>query len=254
MLNAEREEKIKAYILEKRYASLSELSEVFGVSVPTVRRCVKRLAADGVIDIVRGGAMYLDNQRMVEQPYEIKRKLNLDEKKRIAEEASRQIVDSDCVFLDSSSTVFEMLPHIQELNNLKVATNDVVIATVLSGVPNVSVLVTGGSLRKGYNTLMGSFAETLLSQIHVDCAFIGVDAISRDGNFMITNSEEVGIKRAAFYGAAKRIVLCDHSKFEKSAFISLWNHEKIDLIITGRELDDNVFEYYLKLGLKIVRV
>ena len=71
---------------------------------------------------------------------------------------------------------------------------------------------------------------------------------------MITNAEEMGIKRAAFQNSSKRIMLCDHSKFDRDAFVNLWDFEQVDMVITGRELEDERYDFYTELGLKIVRV
>ena len=254
MLPAERIEKVKIYIQQNKYASINELAVIFNTSVPTIRRCLKQLETESVIESVRGGAVYVENHTIVEAPYDIKQKQNLEEKRRIAAEAAKYVTATDCIFLDSSSTVYEMISYVRKIVGLTVATNDVMIANTLSTAHDLSVLVTGGHLRPGYHTLMGNFAESLLKQIRVDYAFMSVDAITNDGRFMITNVEENGIKRAIFDSASKRIILCDHSKFEKTAFISLWDSDQVDLIITGTELSDDLYDHYIKLGFKLVRV
>ena len=52
----------------------------------------------------------------------------------------------------------------------------------------------------------------------------------------------------------KAIVLCDHSKFNFQAFLNLWDHKKIDLIITGKELGEENYKYYTEMGLNIQMV
>ena len=253
MLPAERYENVKTYMQQNKYANINELATEFDTSTPTIRRCLRQLEADKVVKIVRGGAIYTE-ATVVEQPYNIKKMQNIEEKARIANEASKYIASNKSIFLDSSSTVYELIDHISGFQNLTVTTNDVKIAEALSAVPDVSVLVTGGILRKKYYTLTGSFAENLMQQVHIDCAFLGVDAITVDGHFMITNMEESGIKRAIFNNATKRIVLCDHTKFGNNAFINLWNPEQVDMIITGTELNEDLFDCYRELGFNIVRV
>ena len=49
MLPAERYDRIKDYILQNKYANISELAAMLNTSVPTVRRCLKQLEADNTI-------------------------------------------------------------------------------------------------------------------------------------------------------------------------------------------------------------
>ena len=255
MLPAERYEKVKAHLQQHRYANINELAEMFHTSTPTIRRCLKQLENNNIVESVRGGAVYIGSSQVVEQPYNIKKQQNFEEKRRIAREAVRRIQPESCIFMDSSSTVYEMIHAFSEdMHSLTICTNDVKIAESLSTRTDITVLVTGGILRRGYYTLSGNFAETLLNQIRIDCAFLSVDAITPDGFFTITNAEESGVKRAIFQNANERILLCDHSKFGKTALINLWDPEKVNTIITGKELSDEYYDRYTQMGYHIVRV
>lgn len=255
MLSAERYEKIKAYMYENKYANINELSVLLNSSVPTIRRCLKQLEKEKVVESVRGGAILVSSDdTMIEKPYQVKKKHNTDEKSRIAAEASRLIKSGSSIFLDSSTTVHAMIPFMKGIKDLTICTNDVLIASTLTTEPEYAVMVVGGMLRSGFYTLTGNFAEEIMNQIHVDCAFMSADAASDTGSFMITNSEELGIKRAIFHNASKRVMLCDHSKFDCTAFVYLWSYEEVDLVITGRELSDEKFRFYCDMGLNIVRV
>ena len=254
MINAERQEKIKEYVYANKYANIGELAELFQTSTATIRRCLKQLEAEHVVEMVRNGAVLISNGTTFEKPYLVKRPQNGQEKRRIAQAAAACLHTDDSIFMDSSSTVFEMVDCLRALDRLTISTNDVMIASALSPFQNLSVMVTGGIQRQGFYTLTGCFAESCMEQVHVDFAFLGVDSISPNGHFMITNSEEVGIKRAILRSANTKIVLCDHTKFNRTAFVKLWEIQDVDLVITGRELDDAAYQAYTELGLNIQRV
>lgn len=254
MLNAERLERIRKYIAKNKFASIKDLAVEFNTSTATIRRCLKQLEEERFIQSVRGGAVLASSGSSFEQPYQTKRLQNIDEKIRISQAACKLISGNDSIFLDSSSTVYEMTKILINKKNITVSTNDVAIASALNQAKDITTTVTGGTLRKQFFTLTGFLAEKNLEQMYVDYAFMGVDAISTKGHFMITNTEEIGIKRAAVDCASKAIVLCDHSKFNSQAFISLWDCTNIDLIITGNELGEESFKYYTDLGLKIEMV
>lgn len=254
MLQIERIDKIREYVIRNKYANIAELAELFKTSQATIRRCLKELENEKLVQSVHGGAILVDNGNVYENSFQTKCKQNADEKDRIAQTACKYIQSNKSIYLDSSSTVLCMTKYINGPKNVSVSTNDVLIASELTKNPDVNVYVIGGALRKGYYTLTGYMSERDLQGIRVDYAFMGVDAISGDGNFMITNLEEIGIKKIAAKSANHVIVLCDHLKFERTSFLDLWNINDIELIITGKELSDEIFNRYSELGLKILRV
>lgn len=251
MLKAERMDKIREYIVKNKYVNINDLAIHFNISTATVRRCLKQLEKENFVESVRGGAVLISDGNTFEQSYQVKRQQNIDEKKRIAEAACSFISSNNSIFLDSSSTVFEMTTILTSMKHITVLTNDVFIASALSPAKDIDVTVTGGTLRKTFYTLTGFLAERVLKDVSVDYAFMGIDAINSQGNFMITNTEEVTIKQIIAERANKVIVLCDHSKFNRQAFLSLWDNKHIHLVITGKELGDDEYKHYTDLGLNI---
>lgn len=254
MLQAERLEAIKAFVLENKFAKTDKLEKMLDVSRATVRRCLLQLESDGFLRMIRGGAVLAGRGSAYEQPYNLKRDTNQEEKRRIAKKAAELVGDDFSIFLDASTTVAEMAPFLGDKKNLMVATNDVLIAASLKDCENMIVTVIGGTLRRNFYTLTGLFAETLLRETSFDCAFIGVDAISEKGGFMLTNTEEVQIKRLVAQSAGKLVALSDHAKFDKSSFINVCGFQEVDIVITGRELDPKVHRRYQDLGPEIIMV
>ena len=254
MLPAERMEKLRDYLMEHKYASITELSEVLQTSPATVRRCISALADKKIAERTRGGAILLGSGNTYEQPYSIKRRKNEAEKKRIAEYAASLTPANASIYLDASSTVREMTSFLRSMKNVTVCTNDVQIAGDLSNAPNLIVIVTGGVMRQGYYSLSGYLTDQAIRDIRLDCAFMGIDAISENGDMMLTNLEELAIKRSIAKITPKTIVLADHEKFEHGAFLKVWAGEEISLVITGRELSDEQYDRFTSLGMRIQRV
>lgn len=254
MLQAERLERIRDYLVANKYASITELAETFQTSPATIRRCLKELEQKRVIESIRGGAVLRGSGNTFEHPYSIKRRRNETEKKRIAAYAASLISANNSVYLDASSTVREMTEFLCQKQGVSVCTNDVQIAGDLSSASGLLVMVTGGVLRQGYYSLSGYFTDLFVSKTQVDYAFMGIDAISKENGLMLTNSEEVGTKQKIGEHASELIVLADHEKFEHMAFLKTWDFSEVALVITGTELPDEIFHEYQELGLKIKRV
>ncbi len=135
-----------------------------------------------------------------------------------------------------------------------VATNDLLIASALTYAQDVTVCVIGGTLRKHYFTTTGLFAESILKDVYIDTAFMGIDAVNIKGGLTLTNVEEVQVKKMVINAASKVIVLCDHTKFEQTSFLNVCKFEDVYLLITGKELSDELYSKYVEAGLKIIRV
>ena len=254
MMNAERLEIIRTHVIQNRYGSINELATMLNTSPATIRRCFKQLEEEKLVESIRGGVVLASTASVLEQPYTEKRQRNAEEKVRIAQAACKYVNPNDSIFLDSSSTVYEMCAGLRKMQGLKISTNDVLIAGALNSQEDCTVMVTGGTLRKGYYTLTGLFAQENIQQIHVDTYFTGVDAVTLGGDFMITNTEEVDIKRYLMAHANQCIVLCDHEKFNCAAFLQLWDYTQVDAVITGKELGDELFRKYTELGMNLIRV
>ena len=254
MLHEERIVVLKEYMLQNRFAKINDLKDLMNVSKATVRRCLIQLENDGFLQTTRGGAVIASNGVLFEQPYYMKRDTNAAEKARIAQKACEMIGDNLSIFLDSGTTIERMCPFLSRPQNLMVATNDIQIASELKDNTNMTVTVIGGLLRKNFYTLTGMYAELILNEMRFDYAFISSDTICENGGLMITNPEEVQIKRLVAKSASKLIVLADHSKFEKTSFLSVCGLDDIDVVITDNKLDDGLYERYRELGPEIVRV
>ncbi len=254
MLQAERLDKIKEYLATTKYATIHELAEYFQTSPSTIRRCLKELEKNKIIEIVRGGASLRGSGNTFEHPYSVKRRRNEMEKKRIATYAASLVTTNHSIYLDSSSTVREMTDPLQYKNGISICTNDVLIANDLSSAKDIIVMVTGGVLRQGFSSLSGYFADHFVNRMQVDFAFMGIDAISTSNGLMLTSVEEISAKRVVGKKARQLIILADHEKFQNNAFLKTWDFDEISLVITGNELPDVLFQKYTDLGLKIKRV
>jgi len=254
VLKIERKEKIKTYLMSNSFANIKDLAVSMDVSTATIRRTLRELEEEGIVDLTHGGVVLKESGHLYEQPYQVKRETNSEEKRRIAAEACTFIKRNESIYLDSSSTVFEMTRLLTTLKSINIATNDIAIANALYACDELDVSVIGGVLRKHYFTLTGFFSELIMKNVFFDTVFMGFDAISFKGGLTITNSEEVRIKQMAIEASNKVIALCDHTKFEKEAFLTVCSLKDIDVLITGKELDPKTHGRLIEEGVEVLLV
>ena len=71
---------------------------------------------------------------------------------------------------------------------------------------------------------------------------------------MISNLEEVGLKRSLIAASNKVVVVCDHTKFKTKAFLSICSLDKVDIFITGEEADEKIVHALRSIGKQVLVV
>ena len=180
IIPAQRRNLILELIRQKRVLSVNDLSEMIGVSLPTIRRDLDWLAKTGAVQRSHGGATLKTTPGTTFEPdYQTASKNAREEKAIIGKLAADRLKDNQSVIFDSSSTVYEAAYRVVEKGlKLTAVTNDIRIAELLSGSPSIHLLVSGGSLRPGSYALIGEPGTSFLQSLHVDVALMGIHAIN----------------------------------------------------------------------------
>jgi DeoR family fructose operon transcriptional repressor len=214
--------------------SIKDLKEKMGVSEATVRRDMQAFLKLTQLPVRRiHGGILLINKSGVEPLYEAKLAFMAQEKAKIAAKALEYIEDGDSIILDSSTTTLCLARLLHNKSGLKVIVTDIKLAEELARFPNVETYIIGGRVRVGYYTIGESWAEEQLRHITVEKAFLTADAV--DPEMGITNASmfEVGVKKAILAAGKTVILLADHSKLGKRAFVKVCDLSDIDIFITS---------------------
>ena len=139
------------------------------------------------------------------------------------------------------------LSLIHILPDLTVVTNDLHIASEVSIFPNATLLMVGGVVRKGFNSTYGYFAEKMLGSISVNKTFLSIDAVDMEQGLLSYITDDTNIKKQYIKSGKEVILLCDHTKFQASAFINISQLDCIHRIIVGKELDGEYAVSYTHL-------
>ncbi len=255
MIQAERLNKILEEVDARGFVSIEALMESLGASKSTLRRDLLTLEQQNALIRTRGGAMSAKAGGTSDEPeVSLRRTLQQDEKKRIAQAALSFINERDTILLDSGTTTIELAKLLGGYQSLMVATYDLYIADVLSTMENISLVVSGGMLRHRMKTLVGYFSERVMEEIHADRFFLSADAIDIDHGCMCYSIEEISVKKSMLKAAKETILLGDHTKFDNIAFINVCDLSEVDTIITGVETSQETLDHLKEMGIKVVLV
>ena len=141
-----RQNDILAAVKSSGACSIIELAAQLKVSDETIRRNIKPLVREGLIEKVHGGIV-LNQKQEPEPPFERRMKEQIDEKKSISALISEIIKDGDSIMLDTGSTTAYVARALCDHQNLSVVTNCTEIARTLARGSTNRVHICGGALR-----------------------------------------------------------------------------------------------------------
>lgn len=230
MLTYERQQSIFEYIKRHHSASVAELSEVFFFSQTTIRRDLEKLERAGRIRKTYGGAVMIQGDNEV-IALEARSKLEKEAKSIIAKKAVSIIRENDVVFMDSSSTVLAMVPHLAHMAHVTVITNGLKLASELSRFPNISIYILGGQITSHTHSMHGLFAYRMLEEMHANIFFVSPKAVDRNGNIYCADADETQIRRLMMRESEKTVMMCNLNKLSQYASFRLCGLCDIDIMI-----------------------
>lgn len=252
LLPAVRQLRVLREVEERGSVQVRELMDHFEVSGATIRRDLDDLARRDLVLRTHGGAMTHRTSTSFERGYEEKRNAFTAQKRRIAVAAIQFVQDSETVILDSGSTTFEVARLLAESKNLTLITNDLFIASQITFDPSITVIVIGGALREGFNTLVGPLTEDFLRNVRVDRTILSADAV--DPTFGVSNATffESSIKHLMVEAAGHVTLVADSSKFGKRALAKVCALSEIDVVITDDDLSEADQKSLMQSAAKVV--
>ncbi|OSP54722.1 DeoR/GlpR family DNA-binding transcription regulator [Pseudoruegeria sp. SK021] len=228
------------------------LSETLGVSTVTVRADLLILEKSQILRRVRGGAIAMRPSRY-ERPVDLNASLRGAEKTAIAAIAADMIRDGETILMDTGSTIAALAGLIPDkLTDLAVVTNSLNVAIELSPRPNITVIVTGGTVRPKLNSLVSPFGTLLLDRVNADVAFISCAGVDTVKGFTNSNWHEAEIKQKMMAAASRVVMLADHSKLKHVATAKIADLDQVDLLITDQGASPAAVKELRAAGLEVV--
>lgn len=252
MLAEERRMRIRELLANQRTVTASALTQMLGVTTATIRRDLAALEDEGILVRSHGGAVSRTSSTDFQLSYETLRRSNRPEKQAIASEAERLVLDGDIVFLEGSTTVYELACLLGNRSRLTVVTNSPPILERLQHSSGVTVMATGGDLQKDTAYLSGLWTQRALSEIKVDKAIFGVSAIDPEYGISTTRSALAEVKKMLVRAAKSRIALADHTKFGKQDFVYVGPISDYHTVVTDSETPQKYIDELREAGVEVI--
>ncbi len=255
-MNTERATSIISLLEKYSYISVKDLANLLHASTPTVRRSLSELEREGIVVRNHGGVVLAGNG--LPKPFSYRFGDMKEEKRKIAQAACSLLADGNIIYLDTSTTVMCMIDYLKNRKNITVVTNSVPAIQLLHnyGIP---VKCTGGDLNDESMGFVGYDAESYLSSIRTDFAFISTPAIGLDGRISDYSEQETHLRKVALANSACSVYLFEKQKLSHSAIFTLCNSSDVDYLISNADLGSvfigmDIREYQNGSGIFIARV
>ena len=228
--NEERRAQIVDLVRRQGFVSIDALAQRFAVTPQTVRRDINALCDQAVLQRHHGGAALASSVENIAYPE--RQVLHVEEKRRIARLVAAHIPHHASLFINIGTTTEEIAKQLMHHVGLRVITNNLNVAAILSGKGDFQVTVAGGVVRARDRGIVGEAAIDLIRQFRVDVGVIGISGIDLDGTLLDFDYQEVRVAQAIIDNSRQVFLAADHSKFGRNAMVRLGGLEDVDALFT----------------------
>lgn len=249
MFAAERRQAILELVRNSGAMSLHDLAEAVRSSEVTVRRDIRALEDEGLLDRRRGGAVWPGGLSH-EPTYRQKRAVASDQKVAIAALAVTLVEEGDAIVVGAGTTTQELARQLVRFADLTVVTNSILVAQALAHA-RAEVVLTGGSLRKATYALIGSGAEQALAAIRVRRAFLSGNGLTVERGLSTPNMHAASVDQAIVRSAQELVVLADHTKLGEDTMFQTAPASAINHLVTDENADRRMLDALRAAGVTV---
>jgi len=252
MLIAERRQQIIDLVNEQKSIRVTELSNIFSITEETIRRDLESLKKQGKLMRSHGGAVSINSVDLLEVSYEERESRKVDEKRKIAYEAVKQVREGDKIILDASTTAWYMAKVLPDME-MTVLTNSIKVASELSPKKNITVISTGGILQSKSLSYVGPLAESSFKHYHANKAFISCKGFHLQDGISESSEQQARVKQMMLSISEEVYLMIDHSKFGVKAFSRYEDMDVIDYVITDHHVKSELERNLIEKGFQLIK-
>jgi len=289
MLIAERRRRLLAQVRQRGYASFRELADTLGISESTVRRDLRLMVAEGLLESIRGGVGPPGGGQDAGSPFTpdadgagfalgpadrtggadgrgapgtADRVLPPDaygsaddavrgERQAIAAHAATLVRPGSAILLGPGRTTYELARRLTVISSLTVVTNSVPVTQALLRAPQIDVVLVGGTLRRSIGALVGPVTEQNLQGLRGDQVFLSGDGVTVDRGLTTPNVFAAATDHALMAAGHQVVVLADHTKLGRDTMCQTVPTNRMDVLVTGLGADPEVRRQLVAAGVDV---
>jgi len=252
----ERQERIVGLLAEEGRVRVADLAARFGVSTVTIRKDLALLEGEARLSRTHGGAIVMRSTGAAEPSFEIRERLQRDQKVAIGAAAASLINDGESIAFDASTTALYVARQLlgREWHHLTVVTNSIRIALELAGKTGISVVMLGGRVRSEALSVVGPLGDAVFRRVNVQKAFVGAVGLTLDVGLTDAMEDEAQIKRSMVTAAREVYALVDHTKWGRAAAATFCRIDGLTGVVADAEAPADLVAGLRARGIDVVLV
>ena len=211
-MNKEREKAILEIAIKEKSVTVKRLARELYASEPSIRRDLNSLEQQHLLKRTHGGAVLDENALSeIKIPFLIREFEKNDEKVRIARKAAEKVRDGSVIFLDASTSAYNVIPFLREKRDITIITNGIKAIEKLSEF-NINCIGTGGHVFNSCLAFVGGRACETVRQYNADICFFSCRGLSQDGMLTDISESEDEVRLVMIERATESYMLCTSNK------------------------------------------
>lgn len=223
---SERRRELLRRVGETGYVSSTAAAAALGVSEMTIRRDLRQLAIQGLVNRVAGGASIPAPASGV--PFEQRRVAATAEKEAVARAAVPLVPAGAVVALDAGTTVAALAARLP--GGITVVTHSVPVVLACTERHDIELIALGGAYHSPTRSFTGPITRTSLDDLAVDVAVLSATAAGLAGVYS-ANASDADTKRAMARIARRVVLLLDHGKLDQHAPMRFMDLAAVDVVV-----------------------
>jgi DeoR family transcriptional regulator, fructose operon transcriptional repressor len=216
----------------------------------TIRRDLRKLADQGEVTVVRGGA-HLPPETMQAAGFSGRAHANAAAKEKIAAAAGEFVGVQDTIALDAGTTVCALTDVLPDPFEGAVVTHSIPVVQHFLTKGDTRVVGLGGDLYPVSEAFVGPMTVDAASQLRVRTFFLGAAAVDDRGVYVASDIERP-TKLALMDIADHVVLLADSTKFAMSAPVLLCTFDRLSAVITDCRPPEEVADQIEASGARLI--
>lgn len=252
--------RLLALIAEKGRLDVATASAELGVSAATVRRDFAALAEEQLVTRTHGGVVAASVAYDLPARYRSVAEAG-SPKESVAHTVASMLPNDAIVGFNGGTTTTAVSRHLVRREDLldvthtaalTVVTNALNIASEMVLRPHLRCVCLGGMARPESYELTGPLAVSVMEQLWLTAAVIGVNGVSVDGGATCRHEDEAGISGVMARRADRVIVVTEGAKVGLTSFARICPTASIHTLVTDASAPAEQLEGFRRAGVQVI--
>jgi DeoR/GlpR family transcriptional regulator of sugar metabolism len=250
MLNQHRKQWLLDRLQNTGQLIAADVAQELGTSEDTIRRDLRELGKQGLVQRVHGGALPA-SPAVAGVP--VRREIASQEKRVLAQAAAALIAPRQVVFLDGGTTALALAQALPARLQATVVTHSPEVALALAAHAQLQIILLGGTLFRHSMVNMGGTTLAQLQQIQADWFFMGATGVHTEAGLTTGDYEEAALKRAIQQRAAETVVMASSEKIGAASSYQIISLSGISRLLVSDSVPEATCRLLAQTGVKIQR-